>query len=251
MIARHRLLGAACAAFLAALTLLGGCGPKPTGDDHNPPTYKYRLTATVDTPQGNRSGHSVIAVWWRGANPAFGSQGSAGFTIRGEAVAVDLPNGQTLFVLLRAPSLGGDWAAYAHEMIPTPPGVGSSRADYFAVIAADGDVHPVKPRRNTVVSELDNYPTMVRFRDIRDPTSVEQVDPADLAKSFGPGYRLASLTVQVTDEPVTMGIRKRLGWLEEYRKNNARLNGSTSAAISTNDLSDNLGTGAFSTGFEK
>ena len=59
----------------------------------------------------------------------------------------------------------------------------------------------------------DNYPYFVRFRDVRDPKSVEQVDPDNLAKSFGPGCRLKSLTATFTDAPVTKWIEKRLGWL--------------------------------------
>ncbi|MCC6479158.1 MAG: hypothetical protein IT552_08115, partial [Sphingomonadaceae bacterium] len=54
------------------------------------------------------------------------------------------------------------------------------------------------------------YPMLVTFKDLADPTSVEQVDPDDLAASFGRGYRLKSITVQVTDAPVTVGIGDRL-----------------------------------------
>jgi hypothetical protein len=51
---------------------------------------------------------------------------------------------------------------------------------------------------------------LVTFKDIADPTSVVLVDPDDLAASFGAGYRLKAITVQVTDKPVTVGIEKRL-----------------------------------------
>ncbi len=51
---------------------------------------------------------------------------------------------------------------------------------------------------------------LVRFRNIRDPSSVETVDPDNLAKSFGAGVRLKRITVQITDDPVTSGIDKRL-----------------------------------------
>jgi hypothetical protein len=54
---------------------------------------------------------------------------------------------------------------------------------------------------------------LVRFRDIADPTSVEKVDPDNLAASFGEGVKLRRITVQLTDDPVTTGIEKRLGWL--------------------------------------
>jgi hypothetical protein len=57
------------------------------------------------------------------------------------------------------------------------------------------------------------YPMLVRFKDIRDPKSVEKVDPNDIAKSIGPGVTLRRITLQITDDPVTTGIEKRLGWL--------------------------------------
>jgi hypothetical protein len=233
--------------LLAGVTVLGlltACAP---GSSEPPPTYKYRLTATVETPQGERSGSSVVAVWWwSGSEAVFGKLASAGFKVRGEAVAVDLPDGQTLFVLLSRPG-DSDWAAYVHESIPVVVGQDQSRAAYWAALNRDRAIHPVKQRRVTVAEDSDNYPYMVRFHDLADSKSVEQVAPDNLAATFGPGYRLKSLTVQVTDEPVTRGIEKRLGWLSDLQARNARLNGSSSAAISTNDLSDNLGAGNFST----
>ncbi len=62
-------------------------------------TYRYRMTVEIDTPQGVRTGSSVIEVAT--------SQGSGvpnrnlGYRVRGEAVAVDLPARQTVFALLR------------------------------------------------------------------------------------------------------------------------------------------------------
>ena len=65
-----------------------------------------------------------------------------------------------------------------------------------------------------------DYPMLVTFTDIDDPKSVQRVDPANLAASFGPGIRLKRITVEVTDDDVTTGIEKRLRWLdhlEQYR----------------------------------
>lgn len=159
----------------------------------------YRLTAIVETPQGERQGHSVIETVFTGVSPLghalFGSQASASLEWRGEAVAVDLPDGQTLFVLLRS-AVDPEWAAWV-------------RADI-----SNGEVRAVPRRKDNSYGEMiDNYPLFVRFRDLRDPKSVEQVNPDDLATSFGAGYRLKALTFQNTDKAVTVGIEKRLGWL--------------------------------------
>lgn len=54
---------------------------------------------------------------------------------------------------------------------------------------------------------------MVTFTDITDPTTVNQVDPTNLAATFGPGVSLKRITLQITDEPVTEGkIESVLGW---------------------------------------
>lgn len=51
------------------------------------------------------------------------------------------------------------------------------------------------------------WPLMVRFRDVNDPTSVERVDPDTLG--------VKRVLLETTSEDVTMGIEKRLRWLRE------------------------------------
>jgi hypothetical protein len=95
---------------------------------------------------------------------------------------------------------------------------------------------------------IDNYPYFVRFKDMADPKSVEQVDPDNLAKSFGAGYRLKSLTVQMTGEPVTVEIEKRLGWLMSVKGKN--LDGSSLYDINA-PLNAQLNSGDFRRGIKK
>lgn len=199
-------------ACLAVLALLSGCGGDAGSDGgawFRP--IRYRLTATVETPQGERSGYSIIE-----------SQTNRRITrvrTRGEAVAVDLPDGQVLYVLLRSPTMV-DWAATLPGIPVIEDGVvarGLSERQaqlerQLDAIAEDRRIHHLWG--GDVPTERAQYlPYMVRFRNPADPKTVEQVDPTDLAKSFGPGYRLKSLTTQVTDEPVTDGIEQRLVWL--------------------------------------
>ena len=180
---RRSVLGV-CAAGAAAL--LAGCAPSDT--------IRYRLTAEVETPEGVRTGQSVIQVAWTKPGPiakaVLGGLAGSGFQVTGDAIAVDLPRGETLFVLLRSPA-SEDWAGFASNQV------------------GGGEVRPV-PRIDPHVPGMDNYPYFVRFRDISDPGTIEQVDPDDLATSFGEGYRLKALTFQRTSEPVTEGIKHRL-----------------------------------------
>lgn len=63
----------------------------------------------------------------------------------------------------------------------------------------------------------EDYPVFVTFGDVDDPKTIEVVDPANLAKSLGPGYRLRRVTVALTDEPMTEGIEKRFRWWNDYK----------------------------------
>jgi hypothetical protein len=49
---------------------------------------------------------------------------------------------------------------------------------------------------------------MVRFRDINDPSSVEQVDAASIG--------IKRIHLENTRDPVTTGIGKRFGWFDRY-----------------------------------
>lgn len=214
MIGRRAFGGAVLA--LAGAGMLAGCDTNNMQWDEGFyfAPHRYVLKAEIETPEGVRTGSSVIEVKF----------GHKSYKITGEAVAVDLPKGQTLFVLLR--STGDvDWASNAHKWIGKErlqswrlaereggPDWAERGAYFWGNVADFRGTVPV-PRLWTNApgdKAADNYPYFVRFRDVRDPKTVEQVAPDDLAKSFGPGYRLKSLTVTFTEAPVTRGIEKRL-----------------------------------------
>jgi len=180
---------------LIAALAVAGCGTKQE-------SFRYRLTMEAETPEGLRTGSSVIEVEvsQTGEN-AWATPEARGlrFQVRGEAVAVDLPNGRVLFALLQRAE-GLPYAA----LKPSRP------AGDFANIK---QTRVLKEIARVGVAPRDSYPIMVTFGDPADPKSVERVDPDDLAASFGEGVRLKRITVQMTDEPVTMSIDRRLTWL--------------------------------------
>jgi hypothetical protein len=57
-------------------------------------------------------------------------------------------------------------------------------------------------------------PTLVTFRDVNNPKTVELVDRQDISKTLGPDIRLVRTTIEVTKEPITTGIEKKLPWLK-------------------------------------
>lgn len=200
MMARRGVLGilAGGAAFV-----LGGCSILSSNY-----SYRYKMTVEVDTPEGLKTGYAVHETLVSKSNVDLGdiSQKQNSET-RGEAVAVDLPGGQTLFVLMP------NDVAVINALDPAGTGGWLEKA----LRVADGDI-PDGPQA-LLFSAPKNYnksgefPLFVRFQDINNPKTVELVRPDNLAARFGGGVKLKGVTVEVTDEDVTVGIKKRLGWL--------------------------------------
>lgn len=194
---------------LAALCI-SACAPT----EDKAPDYRYRLTVEVETPQGLRSGSSVIEIEQSIGRTTMSGFGEQVFVrIRGEAVAVDLPDGHTLFTLLRSGS-DVEWAARVIPLL-SPTANDDNPLDDLLLLEGKKQL----PRTWSAPGPFNNrsaYPMMVTFGDLADPTSVVEVDADDLAASFGDGVKLKHITVQLTDDPVTTGIGKRLGWLPNY-----------------------------------
>lgn len=248
---RHMFMGLALPALAL---LLPACGGPPTM-----PNYRYRLTVEVDTPQGLRTGSSVIEVTNRLVFNMNGGGYSWIYRARGEAVAIDLPGGRTLFALLRGENGSNvDWAArIVYDLTtPVPP-----MSDKFGSDRVQRLQNAVSNRNPVVVPRLmpfwsegeapPTYPQLVTFSDMRDPKSVERVVPDDLTKGFGPGVTLKRITVKVTDDPVTTGIEKRFRWWADYRQRHFDGTSTASQDLTTDRLSASLSSGSFSTEYLK
>ncbi len=249
MISRREAL-----ATLAASLFLTGCDGSSLSPRFEP--IRYRLEAQVETPAGVKSGFSVIEVTT--------DKSLRSFQVRGEAAAVDIAPGQTLFLLLRSPQTV-DWAAQAMNFFPAGKREGTQPSDpvareaqvkaEFDAIRADHAAYPVWDAKTGAIADPEKAwpgtPYLVRFRDLSDPKSVEQVDPGGLAKSFGPGVKLKSLTVQMTDEPVTVGIAKRFPWWRSYLHRHFDGTGTVTEDMQDSRISAHLTSGSFSTEFLK
>ena len=200
-IARRTVLGLFAG---GAAALLGGC--RLLGGN----SYRFKMTVDVETPQGLRTGSSVYEVTAFKTSELIAGGTSSDSTVKGEAAAVDLPGGRTLFALLKTINPMRDDLALM-SMAALDPAFSNNRVESTKRIAfGDG----IRSPNEVVVSD---YPLLVNFRDLSAPHTVERIDAANLAATFGPDYRLRRIMVQVTDEPVTTGIVKRLTWLPEHR----------------------------------
>ena len=167
------------------------------------PTYRYRLTVEVDTPEGLRQGSSVIRVKTQDIIGFPGPDaGGIRTSVKGEAVVVDLGRRGLLFALLRN----------ANEI--AVPSLRPVRGDKSRAGETAGDsLRAVKRVAGRADVPEESRPILVRFRDIDDPKSVEIVDADDLASAFGPGVRLRRITAEITNDRMTEKLEDILPWL--------------------------------------
>lgn len=166
---------------------------------------RYKMVVEVETPEGVKTGFAVREIGLAK------ERGLVGIDVkfRGEAVAVDLPGGQTLFAVLR----GGDgYVDYGTHI--------GGRAEVWGKSPdkardAPVELYPTAPE-TAGLKHIDPLPMLVWFGDPADPASVVLIDPSDLAASFGPGVKLKQITIEATGDPVTIGINKRLRWLDHH-----------------------------------
>ncbi len=182
--------------------------------DYPSGSWRYKLTVQVETPQGVKTG-SVVREISATSRPALLGENRDTFVKveASEAVVVDLGARGRVFGLNRGAIGGGDHAIWVLFKALPPPCVEGpvSRCGikYYSSLktATPVDLTP------------DNLPMFVRFRDLADPKTVEAVKADDFAASFGEGVELKSVTIEMTREPVTIGVMERyLTWIAQRAK---------------------------------
>ncbi len=206
-----------------------------------PFTWHQKMTLEVEADGQVYTGSSVVRVSVRENNTMTKRLGYPyKFGAMGEAAFVEIPGQRYLFALLSGGPADSEPQTNAINIFKDQlPRDGAER---FAIVAKSRLKKDIPPSL---------YPLLVTFADINDPTSVKEVNPNDLAATFGPAAKLKRITLEITDEPVTEGtIESVLGWYWEYRENGFRLNGKKCVAcpVSSEDFADLIGTGDFKIG---
>jgi hypothetical protein len=185
-------------------------------------TYRYRLSFEVETPDGMRTGSSVIEVRYE-MFPELLTDRDHISRVFGEAVFVDLGQGKNLIGLLASGPSGED--------VDYPSGI------VFQAFKLDGN-DPNRPKRLPQLHgkrDLDIYsssqhdvtrrflPTFVTFRDLTDFKSVRIAPPGLFDEIFGVGYKLRNVWIEMADDPPTEKIQKILPWLPHPTYFNGRV----------------------------
>ncbi len=175
------------------------------------PVYaaRYELKLEVETPRGTKTGSSVMEARY-GWQPTLGGITSSvknGFS--GEAVFVDLGDGKNLVVTLtddRSKRKESVEALYLPmRVFPFTP---------HDKVHTKADIENAKSK-GPVNVPLERLPLVVTFANVSDVTTIERVNPSNIEKSFGSGYRIIRATIEMTGLDLSVGIRKKLNGLFE------------------------------------
>ena len=194
--------------------------------------HRFRLAVEVDTPDGIRTGSSVIEVERRdfGWVPVYSPGKGVVFVVRGEAVFVDLGEGRNVVTVLAHGGNAEDVSRINSFWIEAH---GRQRSEEEDVWSGRTELRGVVELRPPLV------PTLVTFADPSDPKTVRVVRPQDFEAVFGPGFRFRRATLEMVPAsvPVTDGvIERRLPWLVGMTTNLAG-----TRFRSTNDIKERLG----------
>lgn len=227
-------------AVLAGVAVLSGCYRAL-------PTYRYRLTVDVETPDGPRSGSSVIEIRTTDKGRGFPGPEAGGVdqSIKGEAVPVEIAPGVTLFALLTQRG-EEQWAAYLMPRLNRDRDKIEPLEDWLNALKRRTDpmVLPfMRPPRPPEKGDRRLWPMLVTFRNNADPRSVLEVDPNDAVATLGHGVKITRITAQITADPVTHQMKKYLPWIDDKRI--GVLSGNSTIQVNSDNIYDWMSKSSF------
>ena len=192
-------------------------------------TYRYRLTVEIDTPDGVKSGSSVIEVytiqWPKWSQHLFAGNYSQSFA-KGEAVFVDLGNGKNIVALLTH----GHYAESTSIKRLAP-------RSFFKDMRASSKSPELSEKLSEMTGEVRELtgsltPTIATFDNPNDPESLNIVYAVEIynkkrknyitldtmKSKLGKGFKFKSAKIQLTNDPVTNTLGNHLPWSDNAAK---------------------------------
>jgi hypothetical protein len=198
------------AIIVCAAIALTGCGRSAS--------YRYKLTLSLDTPDGVKTGFNVVQIdYWTVSVPAQGEPHKT----RGQGLYLDLgPGRKPLIALLTHIRRANERPDEIRWLEDDPIRIMARLCLNVTAIYSWVDVASKFASCKTpfAITPAD-LPDLVTFVDVNSPNSVLLVDPNNLAATLGPGVAWRSMTLQATDEPLTKGMEEHLAWLKGHESN--------------------------------
>jgi len=176
------------------------------------PTYEWHQTIAiaVNTPEGLRTGTGTTQIrFWSVHNvPGSGTLGKS--SVRGQAAFVEVRPGRFLFAVLD----GRTSTPPHHELAPR---LFSEKIDEATTV--EGRWYLLSNLKGTAKLKPADYPLLVTFDDLNDPSSVKEVDRNNLEATFGLGVSLKSITLAINEVPSrSRAISSVLPWLSTFKR---------------------------------
>jgi hypothetical protein len=170
-------------------------------------TIRYRLTLDVNVEGTHHIGSGVVEAIFQ-TRPRFPPEsGDTSAYLKGYAITVDLGERGLLIAVdgeshtRRAEFVGGGVIYGSTGYLRLPFAIWrNSRSTQFG---SETEYFAAPENRTPIALNLLMLPLLVRFRDLNDRNSLEEVDPEHLDATFGPGVSLESATFQIVDDPVS------------------------------------------------
>lgn len=190
--------------FIAGILILSGAVVMAMSDYIKLHIYRYKITINIETPDGIKSGSAIRELIVQ-QQPRITPETTSSARTRGEAVVIDMGNKGALFGLINYDSY--------YELLYA--------FDYVSGAFTDKGLEffdNLKVGQKAELTKKQYWPRLVRFKDINDPMSVEQVWGTEfdvkqqehlrvdrLEDIYGAGSEIKSVTVEITDEKIKWG----------------------------------------------
>jgi hypothetical protein len=197
--------GAGCFLFVIILVALIGGLVGWYGQAYPTYTYRFRMTVEVDVGGEIRSGSSIIEVR-NSKQPQFLPEvGPVAAAARGDAVYVDLGQGRNVVATLTFGATGE--RPRFETLVPK----------VFRIAMDDAGLKRLGELRGSRELTGEDIPTLVSFADPNDPNSVRVVGVNEFDQVFGPGVQFKRVYIEMTTDPLTRGIERRLPWVTQMK----------------------------------
>jgi hypothetical protein len=161
-------------------------------------TYRFRLAIAVDVGGETKTAASVIEVE-AVMRPMPIIFSLVNLYVHGDAVFLDLGNGRNVVALLACNPDGTQGCI--EDLVPNEFGITELK-----------NLAKLETLRGSRELTGRFIPTLVTFRDLNDPKSASVVPPDQFEQTFGPDVHFKRAWIEMTSDPVTRGIEKKLPW---------------------------------------
>ncbi len=176
-------------------------------------TWRYKMMVAVDTPEGEKTGSAVREISVTCTPRVLPDVIPCIPRVKGEAVVIDLGKRGVLFALMTG--AGGD-VDYGDDIVY------KAFSSPMPALTPEGIRYYRSLKGVTATLTPEEYPMFVRFRDPKDPKTLEQlldmeqvgtgtnrkmqIKEDHFEDAFGKGVHLKSVTMEMTDESVARGV---------------------------------------------